>query len=159
MPTGLTGFGTPDSATPSFDRVEFRLDQPLTPMNWLRHNLLWAVRGLVAVFRTQASARIQLATAAFVIGAGFFFRIDRSEWLAVILSIGLVLAAEAFNTALESLADAVHPERHPLVGRAKDAAAGAVLLAAIAATVIGTIVFLPKVLSWLTPLLPISRLN
>ncbi|MCB1231030.1 MAG: diacylglycerol kinase family protein [Verrucomicrobiae bacterium] len=125
-------------------------------MNWLRNNLIWAFRGIAAVLRTQVSARIQLGVAIFVIGAGFFFHIDRVEWMAVSLSIGLVLAAEAFNTALESLADAVHPEQHPLVGRAKDAAAGAVLLAAIAATVVGFMVFLPKVLSWLSPLLPIS---
>ena len=72
------------------------------------------------------------------------------EWIAVSLSIGIVLGAEGFNTALESLADAVHPEQHPLVGRAKDAAAGAVLLAAIAAIVVGILVFLPKLILWLT---------
>lgn len=121
-------------------------------MKWLVNNLVWAIRGIVAVVRTQTSARIQLGVALFVVAAGFFFGLDRVEWIAVALSIGVVLAAEAFNTALESLADAVHPERHPLVGRAKDAAAGAVLLTAIAATAVGFIVFLPKVLSWLSPL-------
>lgn len=121
-------------------------------MKWLVNNLVWAIRGIVVVVRTQTSARIQLGVALFVVAAGFFFELDRVEWIAVALSIGMVLAAEAFNTALESLADAVHPEQHPLVGRAKDAAAGAVLLTAIAATAVGFIVFLPKVLSWLSPL-------
>jgi len=104
---------------------------------------------VLAHFSTQVSGRIQLAVALFTIAAGCFFRIDRFEWIAVAIAIGMVLAAEAFNTALESLADAVHPDRHPLVGRAKDCAAGAVLLTAIAAMAVGFIVFLPKVLSWL----------
>ena len=120
-------------------------------MNWLRNNLGWAIRGIGETLRTQVNARFQLVAAILVIAAGCFFRIDRLEWIAVCLSIGFVLAAEAFNTALESLADAVHPDQHPLVGRAKDAAAGAVLLAAIAATAVGAIVFLPRLLSWLTP--------
>ena len=119
-------------------------------MHWLRQNLIWALRGVGFVLGTQTSARIQLAVAGFVIAAGCFFEIDRMEWIAVSLAIGAVLAAEAFNTALESLADAVHPERHPLVGRAKDCAAGAVLLAAIAAIVVGILVFLPKLILWLT---------
>jgi diacylglycerol kinase (ATP) len=128
-------------------------------MNWLRNNLIWACRGIIAVIRSGKSARIQLGSAIFVIAAGFFFEIDRIEWIAVSLAIGAVLGAECFNTALESLADAVHPDQHPLVGRAKDAAAGAVLLTAIAATVVGFIVFLPKVLSWLKPLLSTSPEN
>ena len=128
-------------------------------VDWLKNNLRFAVRGILDLLRTQTSARIQLAVSIFVIAAGFFFEIDRVEWIAVSLAIGIVLGAEGFNTALESLADAVHPEKHPLVGRAKDAAAGAVLLAAIAATVVGFIVFLPKLISWLTPFLSISRLN
>ena len=120
-------------------------------MKWLRNNLRWAIRGIGVTLRTQVSARLQLVAAVLVIVAGILFRIDRLEWIAVSLSIGLVLAAEAFNTALEALADAVHPDQHPLVGRAKDAAAGAVLLTAIAAAAVGAIVFLPRLLSWLTP--------
>lgn len=119
-------------------------------MSWFRHNLRWGVRGAVHVLRTQKSAHIQLVLAALVIAAGFFFKIDRLEWIVVIFAIGCVLAAEAMNTALEALADAVHPERHPLVGRAKDCAAGAVLFTAIAASIAGFIVFVPKILPWLT---------
>lgn len=112
---------------------------------WLRNNPRHAIRGLLAVFNTETAARIHLAAAAGVIAAGFFFRISHSEWLAIALAIGLVMAAECFNTAIESLADALHPERHPLVGRAKDLAGGGVLAASIAAVAIGLIVFLPKV--------------
>ena len=119
-------------------------------LKWLRTSLFWSIRGIGAFFRSERNARIEGLIAFAVIIAGVVFDIDRFEWIAVTIAIGLVLAAEAFNTSLESLADAVHPDQHPLVGRAKDIAAGAVLIAAIAATVIGLIVFLPKALEWLT---------
>lgn len=120
-------------------------------MKWLRTSFAWSIQGIGAFFRSERNAKIEGGVALGVIVAGFVFKIDRFEWIAVTLAIGLVLAAEAFNTALEVLADAVHPERHPLVGRAKDIAAGAVLIAAIAATVIGLIIFLPKLITCLRP--------
>lgn len=107
-----------------------------------------AGRGFVTVLRTEWNFRIH-AVIAVVIGAcGFAFQISLGEWLAVILSAALVFMAEVFNTALEYLADAVHPEADPGVGMAKDAAAGGVLVAAIAAAVVGAIVFLPKAWTW-----------
>jgi diacylglycerol kinase len=126
---------------------------------WLRENPRHAIRGLLEVFRKETAARIHLAMTVGVIGAGFFFRIDPGEWVAVILAIGLVITAECFNTAIESLADAVHPEHHPLVGRAKDIASGGVLMAAIAAVTIGLIVFAPKLISWLLSLTSTSPAN
>ena len=69
------------------------------------------------------------------------------EWIAVILAIGLCMTAEAFNTAIESVVDLASPEQHPLAGRAKDVAAGAVLLAAMTAVVVGVIVFGPRLLA------------
>ena len=75
--------------------------------------------------------------------AGFVFGVEALEWCALVLCIALVFAAEGMNTAIESLADAVHPDQHPLVGRAKDVAAGAVLLCAIGSAVVGAIIFLP----------------
>ena len=68
----------------------------------------------------------------------------RLEWCAIVAAIGLVWTAEGLNTALEALTDLVSPGEHPLAGRAKDMAAGAVLCAAIAAAIIGAIIFLPK---------------
>lgn len=109
-----------------------------------------AGRGFVTVLRTEWNFRIHAVMAALVTLAGFFFRIDVGEWLAVVLSAGLVFMAEVFNTAMEYLADAVHPEADQGVGMAKDAAAGGVLIAAVAAAVVGAIVFLPKVWAWLT---------
>lgn len=69
--------------------------------------------------------------------------LSRAEWLWIIVAITLVWCAEAFNTALEQLADALHPENHPGIGRAKDVAAAAVLTAAVGAAVIGMLVFVP----------------
>lgn len=109
-----------------------------------------AGRGLVTVLRTEWNFRIHAVIALLVTIAGFVFRISEGEWLAVVLSAGLVFMAEVFNTAMEYLADAVHPEADQGVGMAKDAAAGGVLIAAVAAAVVGAIVFLPKVWAWLT---------
>ena len=103
----------------------------------------FAWNGVLFLFRSQRNAKVQLGVAVLVCAAGFLFGISQLEWVAVLLCIALVLAAEGINTAIESLADALHPEEHPLVGRAKDAAAGAVLLCAIGAAVVALIVFLP----------------
>ncbi len=109
-----------------------------------------AGRGFVAVLRTEWNFRIHAVVALLVAAAGFAFRISAGEWAAVLLSVALVFVAEVFNTALEYLADAVHPEADRGVGMAKDAAAGGVLIAAVAAAVVGAIVFLPKAWAWLT---------
>jgi len=99
------------------------------------------------LFRTQANARIHAAAAVLAVLAGCFFGITRVEWCAVVAAIGLVLTAEGVNTAIEAIVDLASPERHPLAGRAKDVAAGAVLLAALAAAVIGLLVFGPRLLA------------
>jgi len=84
-----------------------------------------------------------------VVLSGLFFKVTAAEWIALVLCCGAVMATEVMNTSLEYLADALHPERHPAVGRAKDAAAGAVLIAALAAVAVAAIVFLPKIWQWL----------
>ncbi len=78
---------------------------------------------------------------------GALLSISRAEWCAVMLTIAGVLAAEAFNTAIETLADAVHPELDPLVGHAKDLAAAGVLLMSLGAAVVGLIIFVPRFLA------------
>jgi diacylglycerol kinase (ATP) len=84
-----------------------------------------------------------------VLVAGWFFEISRLEWCAVLAAIGLVLTAEGINTAIEAVVDLASPEQHLLAGRAKDVAAGAVLIAAVVAAVIGLLVFGPRVLALL----------
>lgn len=104
---------------------------------------VYAWRGLVHLIASQHNAWIHLAAAALVIAAGASVGLDRWEWAWLILAIGLVLAAEAMNTAIEALADAVAPEFNEGVGRAKDVAAAGVLILALTAAIIGLIVFLP----------------
>ena len=102
-----------------------------------------ALRGMGLLVRTQPNARVHLLAAGLVCIAGIYFGLSGTEWLWIVAAIVLVWGAEAFNTALEELADAVHPEQHPGIGRAKDAAAAAVLIAALGAAVIGVLVFAP----------------
>lgn len=82
-----------------------------------------------------------------VVIAGWWYKISRLEWIAVILASGLVLAAEMANTAVESTVNLVTGEKHPEAKIAKDAGAGMVLITAAAAVVVGLIVFLPKLIS------------
>ncbi|MCH5225859.1 MAG: diacylglycerol kinase family protein [Muribaculaceae bacterium] len=105
----------------------------------------YAFKGTGRLFRGEAHAQIHLCVALCVIIAGFGFGINAMEWCLVVLCIGAVFAAEAFNTALEKLADKVSRETDPLIGAAKDVAAGAVLILSIASVVVGLIIFLPKI--------------
>lgn len=94
--------------------------------------------------------RVHLCFAFYVIIAGFITHISVSQWAAVLICIGLVMALECLNTALESLCDTVHPEKSEGIRIAKDAAAGAVLCAAIASAVVGGIIFFrPEALQYL----------
>ena len=81
-----------------------------------------------------------------VIIAGLLFHISTFEWIAVFFAIGLVLAAEAINSAIERLSDVVQPEKDDRIRDVKDISAGAVLVCAITAAIIGIIIFLPKIL-------------
>jgi diacylglycerol kinase (ATP) len=95
------------------------------------------------MIRCQHNAWIHAAATAFVLAAGFLLRVSTADWCWLVLAISIVWTAEALNTAFEFLADAASPEFHPLVRDAKDVAAGAVLVTAIAAAVIGAIIFWP----------------
>ena len=97
------------------------------------------------LLRTQANARIHLLATVLVIAVGFAFHVTRGEWTAHALAIGIVWIAEAVNTALEALADRISREHDDSIRRAKDVAAGAVLLAAITAAAIGLLVLGPHV--------------
>lgn len=120
-------------------------------MSWLRARALsfaFALRG-VAAFAREPHARIHLAAALAVFALAAWLRVPRVESALLALAVGLVLAAEALNSALEALADRVAPDRHPLVARAKDIAAGGVLLAALAATIAGVLLLGPPLLEQL----------
>jgi diacylglycerol kinase len=107
----------------------------------------YALQGMIHLVRTQPNARLHLLAAFLVCALAVYFDLGRSEWLWITVAIVLVWSAEAFNTALEQLADALHPERDPGIGRAKDIAAAAVLIAALGAAVIGMLIFMPHLAS------------
>lgn len=95
--------------------------------------------------RCQHNAWIHLVATAMVIAAGFFFHLSPPEWCWIALAVSIVWTAEALNTAFEFLADAASPNFHPVVRDAKDVAAGAVLITALASSVIGAIISWPYV--------------
>src|ERR1044072_5354830 len=104
-----------------------------------------AVTGILRMIRCQHNAWIHAAGTLVVLTAAFVLRVSAADWCWIILAISIVWSAEALNTAFEFLADVASPEFHPLVRDAKDVAAGAVLITAIGAGIIGGIIFLPYV--------------
>lgn len=107
----------------------------------------YAFEGMATLVRDEHNARIHVVALVCAIAMGIIFGISRTEWCLVALCIGGVLMAEAMNTAVEALADLVSPERHPLVKKAKDVASAGVLFMAIAAAVVGLLIFLPYLFS------------
>ena len=104
----------------------------------------FAVKGAFKLITTEHSVIVQFTLAIIMIIAGFYFDIDRYEWMMQILAFGLVLGIESLNTAVEKIADFVHPEFHDRIGFIKDIAAGAVMFAALAAIAIGLLIYVPK---------------
>ncbi len=111
------------------------------------------MRGVLATFRSEPNFRIHCVLGVAAIVFGVALHISPIEWVAVVCSICLVMAAEVFNTAIEKLADRVEPELDEKIGVVKDASAAGVLITAIAAAAVGAILFLPKLWNWLTRLL------
>lgn len=108
---------------------------------------MYAGRG-VWLLRSEPNARIHLLATAFALIAGTTLGLSGLEWALIVVAIALVLTAEALNTAIEQLANALMPDHHPLVGGAKDLGAGAVLIAAVGAAVIGVLVLGPHLWRW-----------
>jgi diacylglycerol kinase (ATP) len=104
----------------------------------------YAGRGLVELFLYENNAKVHVLAAVAVVGLGLWVRLSRLEWAVLMMQIGLVFAAEGFNTAIEKLADRVTTEPDPLIRAAKDLAAGAVLAVAIMAVVVAGLIFVPK---------------
>lgn len=104
-----------------------------------------AGRGLATMLRTEAHAKIHAQATIVVVAGGLWVGLTRLEWVAIVLTIAAVWSLEAVNTAIEAICDRVSPEPDPLIGVAKDVAAGAVLVAAIAAVVVAVLIFGPRV--------------
>ncbi len=106
----------------------------------------FAVKGAIKLITTEHSVMVQSSLAVLMIFAGFYFDISREEWMMQILAFGLVLGIESLNTAVEKVADFIHPEYHEKIGFIKEIAAGAVMFAAMAAIAVGLLIYVPKIM-------------
>lgn len=106
----------------------------------------FACQGIGVLLRTQPNAWVHAAATLAVVALGVSVRISRLEWALLALAIGAVWAAEALNTGIEFVVDLVSPDHHELAGKAKDVAAAGVLLASMAAVLVGLLVFVPYLL-------------
>lgn len=103
----------------------------------------YALEGLAAAFKEEPNLKFHCLAAISVIGAGFYFHITRDEWLAVLITIGMVITLELTNAAVEAVVDSFTDQYHPTAKFAKDISAGAVLIAAIISVVVGFLIFWP----------------
>ena len=105
----------------------------------------YAFKGAFMLITTEASLKVQFVIGILVTAAGFYYDLSATEWIIQTLTIALIMAIEGLNTAIEELADFIHPERHPKIGLIKDLAAGAVFIFAVAAVIVGLIIYIPKI--------------
>lgn len=117
------------------------------------HSFRFAAHGIAAAFRSELNMKVHSGLAVSVLAAAAAFRLPLSSWMLLLLAITLVLTAELLNTAIEATIDLVSPEIHPLAKKAKDTAAGAVLLTAVFAVITGIFVFYHPVMDWITSIM------
>ncbi len=106
-----------------------------------------ALAGAAVTLKTQPNAWIELIAAVVVITAGWWLQIDRIEWAIIALTLGLILALESVNTAIEATVDLASPEHHPLAKVAKDAAAGALIFAVLGSLGVAAAIFGPRIIT------------
>lgn len=105
----------------------------------------YSFKGGIQLIRTEASVQVQFVVAILITIAGFYYHITPTEWIAQTLCIGMVMTAEGLNTAIEGIADFIHPEHHKKIGRIKDVAAGAVGFAALISVIVAGIIYIPRI--------------
>lgn len=103
----------------------------------------YAAEGIVTAFKDQPNLKFQICIAAIVLALAYYYDVPKTEWLIILLTIGFVLVLELTNTAIEEVVDSFTDQVHPAAKKAKDVAAGAVLVASITAVAIGLAIFLP----------------
>jgi diacylglycerol kinase (ATP) len=108
-------------------------------------SLKFAFKGVWLLLTTEDSIKIQVFAAIMVTVLGIYFNISSTEWMLQFLAIGMVLVAEALNTAIEKIADFVHPDYHIKIGFIKDIAAGAPTFAGIISLIIAGFIYIPKI--------------
>lgn len=105
----------------------------------------YAIKGAWLLLRHEPSIQVQFVISILVCVAGFYFDITRTEWILQLIAIGMVMSTEGLNTAMEAMADFVHPDFHNKIGHIKDVAAGAVCIAAFLAVIIGGMIYFPYI--------------
>ena len=113
-------------------------------LNFLKA-FVYAFNGLVVFFRHERNGKIQLVVAVLVVVSGLILGLSPIEWTIILACIAAVLSFEMINSSIEKLCNLVHPKYHPAVKTIKDMAAGAVLFVSCISTLIGAIIFVPKV--------------
>lgn len=122
--------------------MEFERDRRFT--SGRLKSMKFAVQGAIKLLTTEHSVMTQVGIGVILTICGFVFDISRTDWMFQIFAIGLVLSVEGLNTAVEKIADFIHPEFHEKIGFIKDIAAGAVFFAAMTAIAIGCLIYIPK---------------
>ncbi|MEP6466443.1 MAG: diacylglycerol kinase family protein [Parafilimonas sp.] len=115
----------------------------------LNKTFINAFNGIQYFFKTERNGKIQASVAVLVVLAGFYVKLSSFEWIITLMCIGAVLSLEMLNSAVEQLCNMVHSEYHPIIKIIKDVAAGAVLAVSIISSIIGLIIFIPKLLQLL----------
>jgi len=121
--------------------MEFQKDENL--LSGRIKSVSFAFKGAIKLITTEHSVMVQFSIGILMTIAGFYFGISKTEWLFQTLAIGLVMSVEGLNTAVEKIADFIHPTYHERIGFIKDIAAGAVFFAALTAIAIGLIIYIP----------------
>ncbi|SEK25492.1 diacylglycerol kinase (ATP) [Aquimarina amphilecti] len=103
----------------------------------------YAIKGALILIKTEPSIQVQAVIAIVMTALGFYKNITGVEWILQTFAIGLVMSIEGVNTAIEAIADFIHPDFHNKIGFIKDIAAGAVFIAAITAVIIGCVIYFP----------------
>lgn len=109
----------------------------------------YAFEGLFTLFKSEPNALIHLLAVIIVVFMGLFFEINKQDWIIVLLLFALVFISELFNSAIEYLSDIISPDYHPLIKKIKDMSAAAVLISAFISFIIGSIIFLPKLITFI----------
>ena len=133
----------PSSTQPSEQNAKPAIPTGYLPGRWFSFKV--AVSGAVFTLRTQPNTRIELFTIPVIALAGWWLAINRIEWIILGLTIALIFALEAMNTAVEAVVDLVSPDYHPLAKRAKDAAAGAMVFAVLGSLWVALLIFGPRI--------------
>ena len=112
----------------------------------LINSFKYAIEGFISSFKTERNMKIHILAMILVIALGVYVKLNTTEWCIIVIAIVSVLSAELFNTAIETVVDMISPEKNEKAKIAKDISAAAVLVLAIGAAIIGTIIFLPKII-------------